>query len=34
MYARDVEVKLHAFVTSELDAGEWRASRFDHFTPG
>jgi len=28
-----VEVQLHAFVTSELDGGEWSASRFGRFTP-
>jgi len=29
-----VEVQLHAFLTSELDGGEWSASRSERFTPG
>jgi hypothetical protein len=29
-----VEVKLHAFLNSALDGGEWSASRLGHFTPG
>jgi len=28
-----VDVCLHAFLTSELDGGEWSASRPGHFTP-
>jgi hypothetical protein len=28
------EVQLHVFLTSELDGGEWSASRPDRFTPG
>jgi hypothetical protein len=28
-----VEVQLHAFLTSELDGGEWSASRPGRFTP-
>jgi hypothetical protein len=27
-----VKVELHAFLTSELDGGEWSASRSGHFT--
>jgi hypothetical protein len=29
----EVEVKLHAFLTSALDGGEWPASHSGHFTP-
>jgi hypothetical protein len=29
-----VEVQLHAFLISELDGGEWSASRSGRFTPG
>jgi hypothetical protein len=28
-----VEVQLHAFLTLELDGGEWSALRLDSFTP-
>jgi len=31
---RGVEVWLHAFLTSELDGGEWLASCPSHFTSG
>jgi hypothetical protein len=32
MYGR-VEVQLHALLTSELDGGEWSASRYGRFYP-
>jgi hypothetical protein len=28
-----VEIQLHAFIISDLDGGEWSASRPDRFTP-
>lgn len=31
-YMGGVEVQLHLFLTSGLDAGEWSASHLDHFT--
>jgi hypothetical protein len=31
---RVVEVKLHSFLTSALDGGEWSASYPSHFNPG
>jgi len=32
--ARGVEVQFHAFLTLELDGGEWLASPPGRFTPG
>jgi hypothetical protein len=29
-----VDVKIHVFLTSALVAGQWSASRLDHFIPG
>jgi hypothetical protein len=30
----EVDVYLHAFLTSALDEGEWSVSRLGYFTPG
>jgi len=30
---RGVDLKLHTFLNSELDGGEWSASSFGTFTP-
>jgi hypothetical protein len=31
---KEVEVQLHAFLTSAVEGGEWSASRFGRFTSG